>query len=89
MYNSNSPVNVFAPFGLYFFVQGGLKAKRLSQLVASLEGSSVRKGLGEAHRLVRLRDLMLGGNRGVAVAFKVTRAARSLLGYFKGRVIPR
>lgn len=53
-------------------MQGGLKAKRLSQLIASLGGSSARKGLGESHRLVRLRDLMLGGNKGVAVALKVT-----------------
>ncbi|CAM9146813.1 unnamed protein product, partial [Laminaria digitata] len=51
--------------------KGGLKAKRLSQLIASLGGTSARKGLGEAHRLVRLRDLMLGGNRGVGVALKV------------------
>lgn len=60
---------------LYLLVQGGLKAKRLSQLVASLGGSSARKGLGESHRLVRLRDLMLGGNKGVAVALKVTASA--------------
>lgn len=52
-------------------MQGGLKAKRLSQLVASLGGNSARKGLGEADRLVRLRDLLLGANKGVAVAFKV------------------
>lgn len=52
-------------------LQGGLKTKRLSQLIAPLRGESLRRGLGDTYRLVGLRELRLGRNMGVAVALKV------------------
>eukprot|EP00752_Nemacystus_decipiens_P004803 g4371.t1 len=51
--------------------KGGLKAKRLSQLIAPLWGDSARRGLSESCRLVGLKELRLGKNKGVAVALKV------------------
>lgn len=53
-------------------LQGGLKARRLSQLVSSLRGKSVRRGLDEGIRLVGLKELRIGRNMGVAVALKVS-----------------
>lgn len=52
-------------------LQGGLKTKRLSLLIAPLRGESIRRGLGDTYRLVGLRELRLGRNMGVAVALKV------------------
>ncbi|CAN0174801.1 unnamed protein product [Ectocarpus sp. 12 AP-2014] len=55
--------------------KGGLKTKRLSQLIAPLRGESLRRGLGDTYRLVGLRELRLGRNMGVAVALKVVMPA--------------
>ncbi|CAM9538931.1 unnamed protein product [Ectocarpus fasciculatus] len=55
--------------------KGGLKTKRLSQLIAPLRGDSLRRGLGDACSLVGLRELRLGRNMGVAVALKVVMPA--------------
>ncbi|CAM9230402.1 unnamed protein product, partial [Ectocarpus sp. 8 AP-2014] len=55
--------------------KGGLKTKRLSQLIAPLRGESLRRGLGDTYHLVGLRELRLGRNMGVAVALKVVMPA--------------
>ncbi|CAM9911229.1 unnamed protein product [Ectocarpus sp. 6 AP-2014] len=55
--------------------KGGLKTKRLSQLIAPLRGESLRRGLGGTYHLVGLRELRLGRNMGVAVALKVVMPA--------------
>lgn len=53
--------------------QGGVKTKRLAQLIAPLQNASLATvGLGAGFGLVKLRDLKAGGvNNGVGVALKV------------------
>lgn len=65
------PLLSFCRGGCFGHHQGGLKAKRLAQLVEPLKGDSPRKGLGDSYRLLRLRNLRPGANKGVAVALKV------------------
>lgn len=69
-------VKAFSPFVVginlsFGHHQGGLKAKRLAQMVEPLKGNSPRKGLDDSYRLSSLRNLRPGVNKGVAVALKV------------------